>query len=44
MTDEYQIVDEVARETADILADTEAVIAWKADGDGAYVLEPSTDD
>jgi len=44
MTDEYQIVDEVARETAEILADTEAVVAWQADGDGAYVLEPATDD
>jgi len=43
MTDEYQVVDEVARETADKLQATDATLAWKADGDGAYVLEPADD-
>lgn len=44
MTDEYQVVDEVTRETADLLgANPDAVLAWKADGDGAYVLEPADD-
>ena len=44
MTDEYQVVDEVARETADLLrTNPDAVLAWKADGDGAFVLEPADD-
>ena len=43
MTDEYQVVDEVARETADKLRATDAILAWKADGDGAYVLEVADD-
>jgi len=42
VTDEYQVVDEVTRETADLLrANPDAVLAWKADGEGAYVLEPA---
>lgn len=40
---EYDIVDEVARETAEMLADTDAVLAWKADSDGAFVLEARDD-
>ena len=44
MTDEYQVVDEVKRETADLLrTNPDAVLAWKADGDGAYVLEVADD-
>jgi len=36
---EYDIVDEVNRDTAALLAGTDAVIAWKPDGEGAYRLE-----
>ena len=36
---EYDIVDEVNRETAELLAETDAKIAWQPDGDGAYRLE-----
>ena len=43
MIDEYQVVDEVARETADKLRATDAILVWKADGDGAFVVEPADD-
>ena len=43
MTDEYQVVDDVTRETADKLRATDAILAWQADGDGAFVLEPADD-
>lgn len=36
---QYDIVDEVNRDTAELLADTDALIAWKPDGEGAYRLE-----
>jgi len=41
MTAEFDVVDEVARETAEYLRDTDAIIAWKAEGDGALILEPT---
>jgi hypothetical protein len=41
---EFDIVDEINRETAELLADNpDAVIAWQPDGDGAYRLEPRDD-
>jgi hypothetical protein len=43
MIDEYQVVDEVARETADKLRATDAILVWQADGDGAFVVEPADD-
>ena len=43
MSDEYQIADEVTRETAKLLRETEGVtIVWKADrAEGAYRVEPA---
>lgn len=42
MTDEFQVVDEVTRETADLLrSNPDAILVWKADGDGAFVVEPA---
>lgn len=43
MTDEWQVVDEVTRETAEMLVDAGATVAWKADGDGAYRIERTSD-
>ena len=40
---EYQAVDEVNRETAEILAEAGTDIVWKPDGDGAYRIEPRDD-
>ena len=40
---EYQAVDEVNRETAEILAEHGTDIVWKPDGDGAYRIAPRDD-
>lgn len=37
---EWEAVDEVNRETAEILAKAGTDIVWKPDGDGAYRIEP----
>jgi len=46
MTDrtEYQVVDRVERETAELLADTDAVLAWDPEYEQALVLEVRGDD
>ena len=37
---DFQIVDEVSRDTAEHLQKTDAMLAWKPDGEsGAYVIE-----
>ena len=43
MSDEYQIADEVTRETAKLLRGQDGVtIVWKADrAEGAYRVEPA---
>jgi len=45
MSDEYQIADEVTRETAKLLRGRDDVtIVWKADrAEGAYRVEPADD-
>jgi len=40
---EWEAVDEVNRETAEILADAGTDIVWKPDGDGAYRIAPRND-
>lgn len=39
MTDEYDVVDEVTRETASMLAGTDATLAYGPDGETVFVLE-----
>jgi hypothetical protein len=39
MSDEFDVVDEVTRETAAMLAETDATLAYRADGDTVFVLE-----
>jgi len=41
MADEYQIVDRVERDTAELLSGTDAILAW-GDED-VFVLEPRDD-
>lgn len=41
MSDEYHVVDTVSRETAEMLQETDATLAW---GDEqVYVLEPKSE-
>lgn len=37
---EYAVVDEVTRETAEMLRGTDAILAWRQDAETVLVLEP----
>lgn len=45
MTDaaDFEVVDHVGRSTGELLAETDAVLAWDPDGERMLVLDPTDD-